>query len=88
MIVLGSAAAGAIALPVLQSLFWPGIEAPAWLLVGNEGMGGTATGIGAVLGFVAALLCAALHRRLSGIRALNTYPPVRMARRAGWQYPE
>jgi hypothetical protein len=72
----------------LQSLFWPPLEAPSWLLLSHPGLGGIATGIGAVLGFMAAVLGVALHRRASGIRALNTYPPVVRLRKAGWRYPE
>ncbi|SDS88366.1 hypothetical protein [Bradyrhizobium canariense] len=86
-IVLGGTVSGAIILPILQSLFWPQLTAPGWLIVSHEGIGNLATGIGAVLGFAAALLGVVLHRRLSGIRSLNAYPPVVTLRQTGWRHP-
>jgi hypothetical protein len=86
-IVLGSAAIGAIVAQIVKSLFWPQLPAPAWLHVGDNGVGGTVTGVGLVLGFAVAVLCVALNRRLSGLRSLGTYPPVVALRRAGWHYP-
>ena len=80
-------AVGAIVASILQAVVWPRLEAPSWIRVYHEGIGTTATGIGAVLGFVVALLGFSLRRRTSGLRSLNTYPPIRMLRRAGWQYP-
>jgi hypothetical protein len=73
MICFGGAAVGAIVFPILRSRLWPHIETLAW--------------VGAVAGFVAALLAVALHRRLSGFRSLNSYPPVIALRQAGWHYP-
>ena len=87
MICFGGAIAGAIVFTILQSRFWPQIEKPTWLSVSHEGVGGTTTWIGAVAGFVVAILGVALHRRLSGFRSLNSYPPVVMLRQAGWHYP-
>jgi hypothetical protein len=81
------AAVGAIVFPILQSLLWPHIAMPVWLHTDHEGVGGTTIWIGAVAGFVVALLGVALHRRLSGFRSLNSYPPVVMLRQAGWHYP-
>jgi hypothetical protein len=87
MICFGAAVAGAIVFPILRSQFWPQIETPTWLSVSHEGIGGTTTWIGAVAGFVAAILGVALHRRLSGFRSLNSYPPVVMLQQVGWHYP-
>ena len=87
MICFGGAALGAIVFPVLLSRFWPHIETPTWLSESHEGVGGTRIWIGAVLGFVVALMGVALHRRFSGFRSLNLYPTVVMLRQAGWHYP-
>jgi len=87
MITLGGMAVGALVAPIVQSRFWPQTETSAWLQVSHEGIGGTANGIGLVVGFVAAMLGIALHRRLSGLRSLGTYPPVIFLLHAGWHYP-
>lgn len=86
-IVLGGSAVGAIVATILQAAVWPDVAAPSWLRVSHEGIGNTGTGIGAVLGFVAGLLAAFLLRRRAGLRSLTSYPPIRMLRREGWQYP-
>jgi hypothetical protein len=70
-ICFGGAATGAIVFPQ----------------VSHEGVGGTTTGVAAVIGFVVALLGVSLHRRLSGFRSLNSYPAVVTLRQAGWRYP-
>lgn len=86
-LVLGSAVAGAIVAPILQSLLWPHFAAPRWIRAGHRGNGGPATGIGFVIGLLLALLAVAVHRRLARIRSANSYPPVKMLRQAGWHYP-
>lgn len=79
--------AAMIAAPILQSVLWPRLSLPFWLVASDQGTGNTATGVGLVLGFVVALLSVVLHRRLSGIRPVTTYPPVVMLRREGWHFP-
>jgi hypothetical protein len=87
MICFGGAVAGAIVFPMLRSRLWPHIETPTWLQVGHEGVGGTTTWIGAVAGFVVAVLGVALSRQLSHFRSLNSYPQVVTLRQVGWHYP-
>ena len=79
--------AGAVAAPYVQSRFLPNIDAPAGLHAGGSGSDAAATMIGVVLGFTAAMVGIALHRRLSGHRPLITYPPVIRLRRDGWHFP-
>jgi hypothetical protein len=85
VILFASMVAGAILVPVVQSLFWPGLA--SWLHVGHEGPLGTASAIGLVAGAVAAITGVAWQRRRLGLRALNAYPPVLALKRAGWHEP-
>ena len=47
--------AAAIAGTIIQSFAFPEVAAPAWLKIYHHGIGNVGTGIGLVLGFVAAL---------------------------------
>lgn len=89
-IIFGSAFVGAIIAPVLRSIFWPHLEPPSWLKAGywaHEGVGGPATGVGIVLGFLVALAGVALQDRRLHLRSVTDYPPVPMLRQAGWDFP-
>ena len=67
-------------------MLWSGIDTPAWLLARWAGALNTATGIGVLTGFVAAMVRVRMRRRNSGLRRLDSYPAVRMLMRAGWHY--
>ena len=60
--------------------------APSWLRVYHRGIGNVGTGIGLVLGFVAALLGMAWERKRSGRQSANTYPPIVSLRQLGWSF--
>jgi hypothetical protein len=75
-VVGGSGVAGVILLPILQARLWPQFGAPGWLI---------AVDIGAA--FWVSTLGVALHRRLSGRRSVNSYPPIVTLRRQGWKDP-
>jgi hypothetical protein len=85
VILFAGMVAGAILVPILQSLFWPGLG--LWLHVDHEGPLGTTAAIGLVTGAITAILAIAWYRRRLGLRALNAYPPVQALKRAGWREP-
>jgi hypothetical protein len=76
--------AGGIAGTFLQSFVFSDIAAPSWLNVGQLGLGNIGSGIGLVVGFVAALSGMAWERKRSGRQSANTYPPVVNLRHIGW----
>jgi hypothetical protein len=82
-----STLAGAVIAPFVPFRLWPGIAVPAAPHASGSGASGYATVIGFVLGFVVAMLGIALHRRLSGLRPLTTYPSVIRLRQEGWHFP-
>ena len=80
------AVVAAIAGTLVQSFVFPAAVAPAWLKVHHHGIGNVGTGIGLVLGFIAALLGMAWERKRSGRQSANTYPPVVSLRQLGWSF--
>src|SRR5580692_929855 len=79
--------AGAIVAPAVQSLIRLYTTLPAWLQDSQGGATGATYAVGAVVGFVLALVGIGLHRRLSGLRSMGIYPPVIFLMQAGWHYP-
>jgi hypothetical protein len=75
---------GAITGTILQSVVWPEVQAPSWLRVSHEGIGNSGTGLGVLAGFMVAVLVIAWHRKRSGFKALNQYPPVKRLKEYGW----
>lgn len=70
----------------VQSAFFADVPPPSWIKVYHEGIGNTGTGIGLVLGFVAALLAMAWDRKQSGRQSANAYPPIVSLRKLGWSF--
>ena len=89
VILLACMIAGAIIAPILQSLFWPNVGLPSWMLVLTHrhapvsGM----SAVGAIVGVLVAISGVAWRRRRLGLRSLNSYPPVLALKQAGWQFP-
>jgi hypothetical protein len=79
-------AAASIAGTLVQSVFFFDVSPPPWIKVFHEGIGNMGTGIGLVLGFVAALLAMARERKRSGRQSANTYPPIVSLRKLGWSF--
>jgi hypothetical protein len=71
---------------VVQSVFFSEVVPPPWLKVYHQGIGNLGTGIGLVVGFIAALLAMAWERKRSGRQSANTYPPVVSLRKLGWSF--
>ena len=80
------AVVAAIAGTLIQSFVFPAAAAPSWLKIHHDGIGNVGTGIGLVLGFIAALLGMEWERRRSGRQSANTYPPVVSLRQLGWSF--
>ena len=78
--------AAAIAGTIIQSFAFPEVAAPAWLKIYHHGIGNVGTGIGLVLGFVAALSGMAWERKRSGRQSANTYPPIVSLRQLSWSF--
>lgn len=78
--------ATAIAGTIIQSFVFPEAAASSWLRIYHHGIGNVGTGIGLVLGFVAALLAMAWERKRSGRQSANTYPPIVSLRELGWSF--
>lgn len=76
----------AIAGTIIQSFAFPEVAAPAWLKIYHHGIGNVGTGIGLVLGFVAALSGMAWERKRSGRQSANTYPPIVSLRQLSWSF--
>ncbi|HUC66204.1 MAG TPA: hypothetical protein VMA53_12280 [Stellaceae bacterium] len=87
LIVFAGTLASAIALPALQSRFWPRLEAPTWVFESHQGVGTLMTAAGLLLGFVLSMLGISLDREFSGRRSVASYPPVIRLRQEGWHYP-
>jgi hypothetical protein len=78
--------AGGIGGTLIQSFIFPEAAAPSWLKGYHHGIGNVGTGVGLVLGFLAALLGMARERKQSGRQSANTYPPVVSLRHLGWSF--
>jgi len=78
--------AAGIAGTIIQSFVFPEVAAPTWLKVYHHGIGNVGTGVGLVLGFMAALWGMARERKRSGRQSANTYPPVVSLRQLGWSF--
>jgi hypothetical protein len=76
----------AIAGTLIQSFFFADVSPPRGIEAYHEGIGNIGTGIGLVLGFVAAMLAMAWERRRSGRQSVNDYPPVVSLRELGWSF--
>jgi hypothetical protein len=88
-IILASALAGAIVLPILSARLWPQATALNGLPADHEVGLNVMIFLGVGVGFGAAALGVASHRRLAGRRSVNSYPPiVRLRRHEGWRIPD
>ena len=77
--------AAGIAGTFIQSFVFSDTTAPSWLNAGHLGIGNIGSGLGLVVGFVAALLAMAWERKRSGRQSANTYPPIVNLRHIGWR---
>lgn len=67
-------------------MLWSTRDIPAWLLNRGSSALSTATGIGTLTGFLAAMVWVWMLQRNSSLRRLDSYPDVRMLMREGWHY--
>lgn len=84
--VIGGLLLGSVVGQILIPMAWPTLGVVPPLDLSTERRGSTAQALGAVAGFVVAVIVITLHRRSLGIRTIYSYPGVVKAQAVGWKF--